>query len=97
MGNHAKPTSDVQRYYDMLIEAVGAADACDRDTAFKLMQDAWEQYRDRQCTFENKGTEGGSIHQMLIYKCLKAMTDRRVTELKRQEHCQEGDLSCVRD
>jgi len=60
-------------------------------------QDAWEQYRNRQCSFENKGTEGGSIHQMLVYKCLKRMTDRRVSELKRQEHCEEGDLSCVRD
>jgi len=60
-------------------------------------QDAWEQYRNRQCSFENKGTEGGSIHQMLVYRCLKAMTDRRTTELKRQEHCREGDLSCVLD
>ncbi len=60
-------------------------------------QDAWEQYRDRQCTFENKNTEGGSIHQMLVYRCLKRMAERRTAELKRQENCQEGDLSCVRD
>jgi uncharacterized protein YecT (DUF1311 family) len=60
-------------------------------------QDAWEQYRDRQCVFENKGTEGGTIHQMLLYKCLKSQTDRRIAELRRQENCEEGDLSCVRD
>ena len=69
----------------------------DSKKRFEQAQDAWEQYRNRQCSFENKGTEGGSIHQMLVYKCLKRMTDRRVSELKRQEHCEEGDLSCVRD
>lgn len=79
--------------YDGLAAHYGA-DSRDR---LENAQDAWEQYRDKQCTFENKGTEGGTIHQMLIYKCLKSRTDRRIAELKRQENCEEGDLSCVRD
>ncbi len=69
----------------------------DSKARLEKAQDAWEQYRDKQCVFENKGTEGGTIHQMLLYKCLKSQTDRRIAELKRQENCEEGDLRCVRD
>ncbi len=79
--------------YDNLAVKYGT----DSKERLEKAQDAWEQYRDKQCTFENKGTEGGTIHQMLLYKCLKSQTDRRIAELKRQENCEEGDLSCVRD
>ena len=79
--------------YDGLIAKYGA----DSKKRLKEAQDAWQLYSDKQCFFENKGTEGGTIHQMLVYQCLKALTELRVTELKRQEHCEEGALSCVRD
>jgi uncharacterized protein YecT (DUF1311 family) len=78
-------------------DSIAANYGDDSKKRLEAAQDAWEQYRDRQCVFENKSTEGGTIHQMLVYKCLKARTDRRIAELKRQENCEEGDLSCVRD
>ena len=79
--------------YDGLIAKYGA----ESKKRLKEAQDAWQLYSDKQCFFENRGTEGGTIHQMLVYQCLKALTDLRTAELKRQENCQEGDLSCVRD
>ena len=79
--------------YDGLAAKYGA----DSKKRLKEAQDAWQLYSDKQCFFENKGTEGGTIHQLLVYQCLKALTDLRIAELKRQENCQEGDLSCVRE
>jgi len=79
--------------YDGLIARYGA----DSKKRLKEAQDAWQLYSDKQCFFENKGTEGGTIHQMLVYQCLKALTELRIAELKRQENCQEGDLSCIRE
>ena len=79
--------------HDLLFFRYGA----ESKKRLRAAQDAWEVYRDKQCYFENKLTEGGTIHQMLVYQCLKVLTDLRIAELKRQENCQEGDLSCVRD
>jgi len=79
--------------YDGIAVKYGA----DSKKRLKEAQDAWQLYSDKQCFFENKGTEGGTIHQMLVYQCLKALTELRIAELKRQENCQEGDLSCIRE
>ena len=79
--------------YDGLAAKYGAGSK----KRLKEAQDAWQLYSYKQCFFENKGTEGGTIHQMLVYQCLKALTELRIAELKRQENCQEGDLSCVKD
>jgi uncharacterized protein YecT (DUF1311 family) len=78
-------------------DGLAAKYSADSKKRLKEAQDAWQLYSDKQCFFENKGTEGGTIHQMLVYQCLKALTDLRIAELKRQENCQEGDLSCVRE
>jgi len=78
-------------------DGIAAKYGADSKKRLKEAQDAWKLYSDKQCFFENKGTEGGTIHQMLVYQCLKALTELRIAELKRQENCQEGDLSCIRE
>jgi len=78
-------------------DGIAAKYGADSKKRLKEAQDAWQLYSDKQCFFENKGTEGGTIHQMLVYQCLKALTELRIAELKRQENCQEGDLSCIRE
>ena len=85
--------AQMKAVYDRIARPYGA------DTKKRLQeaQDAWRLYRDKQCFFENKSTEGGTIHQMLVYQCLTALTDLRTAELKRQDNCQEGDLSCNRE
>jgi uncharacterized protein YecT (DUF1311 family) len=85
--------AQMKAVYDRIARPYGA------DTKKRLQeaQDAWTIYRDKQCFFENKSTEDGTIHQMLVYQCRKALTDLRIAELKRQENCQEGDLSCNRE
>jgi uncharacterized protein YecT (DUF1311 family) len=77
--------------YDRLVAKYGP----DSRKRLQEAQDAWTIYRDKQCSFETKLTEGGSIHGMVVASCLKGLTEQRTAELARQENCREGDLSCV--
>jgi uncharacterized protein YecT (DUF1311 family) len=57
-------------------------------------QRAWIKYRDLQCEFESLGTNGGSIHGMIVGQCLTEMTAAQTKRLERQLNCEEGDTSC---
>jgi uncharacterized protein YecT (DUF1311 family) len=57
-------------------------------------QRAWIKYRDLQCDFESMGTNGGSIHSMIVGQCLTEMTAAQTKRLERQLNCEEGDTSC---
>lgn len=60
----------------------------------KAAQRAWIAYRDAQCTFESAGTEGGSIHPMIVSGCLETLTRAQTERLAGQLNCEEGDTSC---
>lgn len=59
-------------------------------------QISWLRFRDQECAFEAMGTEGGSIHPLIVNNCMAGLTLARVKELEHQLNCQEGDLSCAR-
>ena len=58
------------------------------------MQLAWIKFKDLACQFETSGTEGGSVHAMVLAECLIEKTRHRNKELEALANCQEGDLSC---
>lgn len=60
-------------------------------------EEAWIQFRDRECAFIGAPTAGGSIHGMIVAQCKARLTLVRVKDLETQLDCQEGDLSCVRN
>ena len=57
-------------------------------------QQSWLRFRDQECEFETMGTQGGSIHSMIVAGCLTRLTDQRTKDLEAQLNCKEGDLSC---
>jgi uncharacterized protein YecT (DUF1311 family) len=63
--------------------------------ALQTAERSWIKYRDDNCKFESSGAEGGSIYPMIYSICLQGMTAERITHLKYQANCQEGDSSCV--
>ncbi len=60
-------------------------------------EEAWIQFRDRECAFIGSPTAGGSIHGMIVAQCQTRLTLVRVKDLETQLNCPEGDLSCVRN
>ncbi len=60
-------------------------------------EEAWIQFRDKECAFIGAPTTGGSIHGMIVAQCQARLTLVRVRDLEAQLNCQEGDLSCVRN
>jgi uncharacterized protein YecT (DUF1311 family) len=68
----------------------------DRDTTRLLVnaQKTWIAFRDAECTFSTSGSAEGSINPMLVAQCRDGITQRRIIDLKRYLHCQEGDMGC---
>ena len=62
--------------------------------ALRAAQRAWITYRDAQCGFDTLGTQGGSIHAMMVASCLRDLTDAQAALLQKQINCPEGDTSC---
>ena len=58
-------------------------------------QQSWLRFRDQECAFETAGTDGGSIHGMMVAVCQTRLTDQRTADLEKLLNCQEGDLSCA--
>ncbi len=54
----------------------------------------WIKYRDSTCEHETAESVGGTMHPMLVAECLTEKTKDRTRELRKQLHCEEGDLSC---
>ncbi|ODP35561.1 hypothetical protein A9762_00690 [Pandoraea sp. ISTKB] len=64
--------------------------------ALQKSQRAWIAWRDAQCTFETMGSDGGSIHPLVITTCFDELTKAQTKRLDRMNNCEEGDLSCTR-
>ncbi|EKM99580.1 MULTISPECIES: lysozyme inhibitor LprI family protein [unclassified Acidocella] len=63
-------------------------------TGLREAERDWVAYRDAQCGFETMGTQGGSIHPLVLNQCETALTQAQTRRLEAQLHCQEGDVSC---
>ncbi len=57
-------------------------------------QNAWIEYRKRQCEFDTLGTVGGSIHPTIVSDCYGSMAYQQRETLRQQLECEEGNLSC---
>ncbi|MFJ2992438.1 lysozyme inhibitor LprI family protein [Pandoraea sp. NPDC087047] len=64
--------------------------------ALQKSQRAWIAWRDAQCTFETMGSDGGSIHSLVITSCMDELTKEQTKRLDKMNNCEEGDLSCTR-
>jgi uncharacterized protein YecT (DUF1311 family) len=58
-------------------------------------EQAWIQYRDKECAFETAGTRNGTIHPIEISICLTAKTQAHIEELRQQLNCPDGDPTCM--
>ena len=70
------------------------ADPSEREFLQQAEQ-AWMQYRDKQCAFETAGTRAGTIHPIEVSICLTAKTQAHIEELQQQLNCPEGDPTCM--
>ena len=61
---------------------------------FIAAQRAWIKYKESDCDFQAKQTEGGSINSEIIGYCLTEHTINRIKKLEYYNTCEEGDLSC---
>jgi uncharacterized protein YecT (DUF1311 family) len=84
--------TELSRVYRQLSDKL--ADPSERELLQQAEQ-AWVQYRDKQCTFETAGTRDGTIHPIEVSDCLTAKTQAHVEELLHQLSCPEGDPSCM--
>jgi uncharacterized protein YecT (DUF1311 family) len=85
-----KIEGEMQRAYEKLVARV---DSKDKKTV-RDAQRAWTTYRDRHCTFQASGVEGGSVHALIYNLCDLDATQARLKELAYHSTCEEGDLSC---
>lgn len=86
----AATDAQLSRTYEKLRETVSPAGRAKLAEA----RQAFDAYRTAQCAFDTAGTEGGSIHPMMLAQCVEALTAAQITILEAQLHCQEGDTSC---
>ncbi|MBV9153990.1 MAG: DUF1311 domain-containing protein [Alphaproteobacteria bacterium] len=70
------------------------ADPSEREL-LQQAEEAWVQYRDKECAFETAGTREGTIHPIEVSICLTAKTQAHIEELKQQLDCPEGDPTCM--
>ncbi len=82
--------AELNQIYQALAQKVTKPGAAKLNAA----QRAWIAYRDAQCAFETAGTEGGSIHPMIVSGCLETLTRAQTKRLAGQLNCEEGDTSC---
>ena len=86
----SKADNDLNRVYGALAEKVSPAGK----EVLRRAQRTWLAFRDQECEFETLGSEGGSIHGMMVLQCQTRLTETRTTDLRAQVTCSEGDLSC---
>jgi uncharacterized protein YecT (DUF1311 family) len=91
-GEFQKADKQLNATYTALTAKISAAGKA----RLREAQISWLRFRDQECAFEAMGTEGGSIHPMIVNACLARLTLARVKDLEHQLNCQEGDLSCAR-
>ena len=83
--------TSMNRLYQKLMKKV---DEEKNKMRLRAAQEAWLQYRKKQCEFDTSGSEGGSVMPMLIADCYRGITLLRIKEIKDLLHCEEGVLGC---
>lgn len=78
-----------------LQDLLAATDADDR-TFVTEAQDAWSNYRDKECIARIGGSpnRGGTIWPMLHLECRAGLATLRTKDLKEQAACPGGRLDC---
>ncbi|WP_374831049.1 lysozyme inhibitor LprI family protein [Paenochrobactrum pullorum] len=71
------------------------ADATESKALLISAQRAWIAFRDSECNFSTSGTQGGSVHPMMLAMCKASLTKARNQQLADYLKCEEGDLACV--
>ncbi len=52
-------------------------------------QRAWIRFRDAECDFDTKSSEGGSIRPLLFSECQKRLTEQRTADLNAYLSCNQ--------
>ena len=60
----------------------------------RAAEEAWINYRNKQCKFDTLGSSGGSIHAMVFALCYEDITLQQTKRLQEQLDCEEGNASC---
>ena len=89
--DYKKADAQLNEVYRQVLKKLEASE----QAALKAAQNAWIHFRDLDCQFQSAGSQGGSIHSMVVSGCLTDKTQARINELKMLLQCQEGDVSCV--
>jgi uncharacterized protein YecT (DUF1311 family) len=63
-------------------------------TKLRAAQRAWITFRDTECTYETAENEGGSIHPLVYFGCLKRLTDERTKALDTHLACWKDADQC---
>ena len=63
------------------------SDAPDVKSLLTAAQRSWVAFRDAECAFRSSGSEGGSIHPMVVLGCRTTLTRKRVADLKAYLSC----------
>jgi uncharacterized protein YecT (DUF1311 family) len=90
--SYQRADAQLNKLYHQLTDKL--ADPSERDLLQQAEQ-AWTQYRDKQCAFETAGTRTGALHGIVVSACLWEKTRAHSEELQHQMNCPEGDLNCV--
>jgi uncharacterized protein YecT (DUF1311 family) len=81
---------ELNSVYQQLLAKLSA----DAKASLRTAEKAWVSYRDAQCAFNSLGSLGGSVHDMSLALCLKALTDQQIKQLRQQLTCASDDVSC---
>lgn len=92
-----KSLQDADRQLNAVYTKLRARLSPESRARLQAAEEAWIQFRDKECTFIGSPTVGGSIHGMIVAQCQARLTLVRVKDLETQLNCEEGDLSCVRN
>ena len=89
---YRRADADLNTVYRQLTDRL--ADPNERELLQQAEQ-AWIEYRDKECAFETAGTREGTIHPIEVSICLTAKTQIHLDELQQQLNCPDGDPTCM--
>lgn len=82
-GDFRQTEINMQKVFDALVRkhqhAYGDA------SALRDAQSAFELYRDKQCTAENKRIKDKPFHSMIVAQCKTSLTNLRIDQLQRMK------------
>ena len=70
------------------------SDAPDAKGLLTTAQRSWIAFRDAECAFRSSGSEGGSMHPMVVLGCRTELSRKRIGELKAYLSCKPEDGDC---